>query len=102
MLNPQIPFQWTIHEKTQDQREWQEDQEHTPPTSIHQSHLKLNLPHLGEVAIAIHLRGNQVQLNIHATSNDAISTLNTHSGSLKSALELSGTELAAYKVSTHD
>lgn len=99
MLTPQSSFQWDVIEQDNNSSDNDSLDNDANPEPSHQSYLRVNLPHLGAVAIQINLHADQVQLSLKGESARTVAELNAHFVALKQAIELSGTTLQSFQAS---
>lgn len=98
MLTPQTSFQWDVVE--QDTSSAKDTPDKAADSEVtHQSYLRVDLPHLGVVAIQINLHADQVQLSLKGESAKTVAELHSHFAALKQAIELSGTSLQSFQAS---
>lgn len=99
LLAPQIPVQWSIEEGQAHQH--QSGAEEPAQETTWQSDLRIELPHLGTVAVRIHLNANQLQLSLKSDATATTSLLKSEYLSLQKAIENSGTHIQSFTVQ-HD
>lgn len=99
MLTPQASFQWEVMDQDSSTSEKDFDNQDNDAEASHRSYLRVNLPHLGSVAININLRADQLQLVLKGQSASAVAELNTHASLLRQAIELSGTTIQSFQAS---
>lgn len=99
-LATEIPMQWTIEESPPDS--------HSPlaqnsvDSQRWHSYLRVELPNLGIVAVQINLDSGKFQLDMQGENLAAIPILRAHFGTLKDAVESTGTTIQSITARHHE